>query len=188
MAVAVFGLWRLSVGLNSDLHSEDPWGAWDAVVICVGILAIGGIIVVLRWPRRRVGSPAPVPAPRGTFSDRASRFGTATAVRWRRWQMVGWVCFGIFEISVVVGFVLAAVFNIRGDHAAFAASVAMCSLGIVIGWAGLLWARRYGRYAVAGELLTRLRQRDPQATLPIALAMLHKPVLYDLWTQKFGNG
>jgi hypothetical protein len=188
VGVAGFGLWRFSVGVSSDPGSEDPWGAWDAVVICAGLFAIGGIIFVLRWKRRKpTAGEAFAPAPRGTFGDRASRFGTPTAVRWRRWQAIGWVSFAVFELAVVVGFILAIVFNMRGNQAAFNATVVTSCLGIAIGWAGLLWARRYGRYAIAGDLLAQLQQRDPRATLPIALAMLHKPVLYDRWTAKFGH-
>ncbi|WP_223692182.1 hypothetical protein [Leifsonia poae] len=188
VVVAGFGLWRISVGVSSDPNSEDPWGAWDAVVISAGLLAIGGIIFILRWKRRKPATgEAFVPAPRGTFDDRASRFGTPTAIRWRRWQAIGWVSFAVFELAVIVGFILAIVFNTSGNGAAFNATVVTAGLGIAIGWAGLLWARQHGRYAMAGELLTQLRKQDPRATLPIALAMLHKPVLYDRWTAKFGH-
>lgn len=186
--VAGFGLWRICVGASSDPNSEDPWGAWDAVVICAGFFAIGGIIFILRWkPRKPAAGETVAPAPRGTFDDRASRFGAPTAVRWRRWEAVGWASFAVFELSVVAGFILAIVFTTSGDQEAFNATVITAGLGIAIGWAGLLWARRNGRYAIAGDLLAQLRQRDPRATLLMALAMLHKPVLYDRWTAKFGH-
>lgn len=186
--IAGFGLWRFSVGASSDPNSEDPWGAWDAVVICAGLIAIGGIVLILRRKRfRRAAGEAFVPAPRGTFEDRASRFGTPTAVRWRRWQVIGWVSFGVFELSVLAGFALAIAFTMSGNQAAFNVTVLTAGLGITAGWVGLLWARRYGRNAIAGDLLAQLRQRDPQATLPIALAMLHKPVLYDRWISKYGR-
>ena len=55
--------------------------------------------------------------------------------------------------------------------------IAASGLGVMTGLAGLRWARRYGRYVLAGKLLTQLRHRDPQATIPVALAMLHEPVL-----------
>lgn len=187
--VAGMGLWRVAVGISSDPRSEDPWGAWDAVAICAGLVATGGIILILRLKPRRTSARGTVTsAPRGTFADRASRFGTPTAVRWRRWQVIGWIAFAVFELSVVAGFVFALVFDLDGDHAAFTVTVFTSVLGIAVGWCALLWARRYGRYAVAGDLLNRLREKDPRATLPIALAMLHKPVLYDRWTEGLGAG
>lgn len=185
--IAGFGLWRFSVGASSDPSSEDPWGAWDAVVICAGLLAIGGIILVLTRARRGISTATPVvPAPRGTFEDRASRFGKPTAVRWRRWQVLGWSSFAVFELAVVCG-ILAVVFHANGNQAGFNVALLAFVLGILIGFVGLLCARRFGRYAVASELLTRLQKRNPRTTLPMALAMLHKPVLYDRWATKLGD-
>lgn len=184
--IAGSGLWRVSVGASSDPRSEDPWGAWDAVVIIAGLLAIGGIIFVLARGRRRTGSKPLVPAPRGTFDDRASRFGRTTAIRWRRWQAIGWASAAVFELAVVCG-VLAVIFRANGNQAGFNVGMWAFVLGIIIGLIGLLCARRFGRYAIAGELLAQLRRTDPRLTLPMALAMLHKPVLYDRWVTKFGD-
>jgi hypothetical protein len=132
---------------------------------------------------------------RGGYRDRVERFGPSVAGRFRANLVLAWIGTILADGSLVAaaaGLITAVILAKLGHPSALAdlgrAVIPLIAV-FVAGWVFILFARYWsrGRYAVADGLRAALVGRDPSLTRQMAIALVARPYLYDLWTVKYGS-
>jgi hypothetical protein len=132
---------------------------------------------------------------RGGYRDRLERFGPTVARRFRASLVAGWIGTILVDGSVLAaaaGVIAAYILMKLGHPNAFAdlgRAIVALIVALVVGVVFLLVARYgpRGRYATADDLRAALVGRDPSLTRQMAVALIARPYLFDLWTAKYGS-